>query len=145
MTDAQRVIEALRRRFPDIREPAKEDICYATTNRQEAVSALAPEVDVVLVVGSRNSSNSNRLVDRARESGAAAYLIDHAGEIDPAWLEGARSVLLTAGASAPEAYVNGVLDRLRREHGATVEERTLVEEGVQFALPKSVRQLAVVD
>ena len=144
VTDAQRVIDALRRRFGDIREPAKEDICYATTNRQEAVSALAGEVDVVLVVGSRNSSNSNRLVDRAREAGTAAHLIDHAGEIDPAWLKGAARVLLTAGASAPEAYVDGVIARLKRDYGAAVEERTLVDESVQFALPKSVRQLAVV-
>jgi 4-hydroxy-3-methylbut-2-enyl diphosphate reductase len=144
VTDAQRVIAALRARFPDIREPANEDICYATTNRQDAVSAWAGEVDVVLVVGSRNSSNSNRLVDRARELGTAAYLIDEASELDPAWLAGAKSVLLTAGASAPEAYVEGVLDRLRREHGATVEERTLAEEGVAFALPRSVRKLAVI-
>lgn len=144
VTDAQRVISALRRKFPDIREPAKEDICYATTNRQDAVSAWASEVDLVLVVGSRNSSNSNRLVDRAREMGTPAYLIDEAGEIDPAWLAGVTSILLTAGASAPEAYVEGVLDRLRREYGAAVEERSLAEEGVQFALPRSVRQLAVV-
>lgn len=145
VTDAQRVIEALRRRFPDIREPAKDDICYATTNRQDVVSALAAEVDVVLVVGSRNSSNSNRLVDRAREVGTPAYLIDEAREIDPAWLASAGTVLLTAGASAPEAYVNGVIDRLALEFGATVEERTLVEEDVQFALPRSVRQLSVVN
>ena len=98
----------------------------------------------MLVVGSRNSSNSNRLVDRAREAGTAAHLIDHAGEIDPAWLAGAESVLVTAGASAPEAYVDGVIERLKREHGATVEQRTLVDESVSFALPKSVRQLAVV-
>src|SRR5690606_29720242 len=144
VTDAQRAIEALRQKFPDIREPAKADICYATTNRQDAVSAWAPEADVVLVVGSRNSSNSNRLVDRAREAGSAAYLIDEAGEIDPTWLEGASTVLVTAGASAPEAYVTGVIERLKREHGATLEERSLAEEGVQFALPRSVRQLTVV-
>ncbi len=145
VTDAQRVIEALRQKFPEIREPAKEDICYATTNRQDAVSAWAPEADVVLVVGSRNSSNSNRLVDRAREAGIAAYLIDEASEIDPAWLEGASTVLVTAGASAPETYVTGVVDRLKREHGAKLEERSLAEEGVQFALPRSVRRLSVVN
>lgn len=143
VTDANRVIDALRRRFPDIREPAKEDICYATTNRQDAVSEWAAEADVVLVVGSRNSSNSNRLVDRAREYGTPGYLVDEADEIDPAWFNEADTVLLTAGASAPEAYVEGVVDRLRKEFGATVEDRTLAEEGVQFALPKSVRQLAV--
>ena len=144
VTDANRVIDALRKRFPDIREPAKEDICYATTNRQDAVSAWSGEADLVLVVGSRNSSNSNRLVDRAREAGTAAYLIDEASEIDPMWLEGVECVLLTAGASAPEAYVQGVVDRLKREFGAEVEERTLAEEGVQFALPRSVRQLSVI-
>ena len=144
VTDANRVIGRLIERFPQIRRPPKEDICYATTNRQDAVSSWAGEADVVLVVGSRNSSNSNRLVDRARESGAAGYLIDDESEIDPAWLCGAETVLVTAGASAPEAYVEGVIDRLRREFGATVEERTLAEEDVQFALPKSVRKLAVI-
>ena len=144
VTDAQRVIAALRERFPDIREPAKEDICYATTNRQDAVSAWSPEVDLVLVVGSHNSSNSNRLVDRAREARTPAYLIDEASEINPAWLEGVETVLVTAGASAPEAYVEGVIQRLTREYGAVVEERSLADESVQFALPRSVRQLAVV-
>ena len=144
VTDAQRVIAALRAKFPDIREPAKEDICYATTNRQDAVSAWSPEVDLVLVVGSHNSSNSNRLVDRAREVNTPAYLIDEASEIDPAWLAGVETVLLTAGASAPEAYVEGVIERLKREHGAVVEERSLADESVQFALPRSVLQLAVV-
>ena len=144
VTDAQRIIGRLRERFPRVRVPAKEDICYATTNRQDAVSAWSAEADVVLVVGSRNSSNSNRLVDRAREVGTAAYLIDDESEIDPAWLAGAGTVLLTAGASAPEAYVDGVIDRLRRDFGAEVEERTLAEESVQFALPRSVRRLKVV-
>lgn len=144
VTDANRVIDALRRKYPDIREPAREDICYATTNRQDAVSEWAAEADVVLVVGSRNSSNSNRLVDRAREYGTPGYLIDEAREIDPAWLNEGDTVLLTAGASAPEAYVQGVIDRLQREFGATVDQRSLAEEGVHFALPKSVRQLAVV-
>jgi 4-hydroxy-3-methylbut-2-enyl diphosphate reductase len=144
VTDANRVIDALRERFPDIKAPPRDDICYATTNRQDAVSEWAREADVVLVVGSRNSSNSNRLVDRAREAGTPGYLIDDESEIDPAWLGDAGTVLLTAGASAPEAYVEGVIDRLRREFGAEVEERTLADEDVQFALPKTVRRLAVV-
>ena len=144
VTDAYRVINVLREKFPGIREPAKEDICYATTNRQEAVGAWSAEADLVLVVGSRNSSNSNRLVDRARELGTAAYLIDDQSEINPAWLEGVETVMLTAGASAPESYVQGVIDRLREEYGATVEERSLAEEDVQFALPRTVRKLTVV-
>ena len=114
VTDAQRVIAALRQKFPDIREPAKEDICYATTNRQDAVSAWAAEADVVLVVGSRNSSNSNRLVDRAREFGTPAHLIDEAGEIDPGWLAGAGTVLVTAGASAPAADATAAPSRRLR-------------------------------
>ena len=144
VTDANRVIDALRRKYPAIREPAKDDICYATTNRQDAVSAWSAEADLVLVVGSRNSSNSNRLVDRALEVGTAAHLIDDESEIDPAWFAGVDTVLLTAGASAPEAYVEGVVSRLHRDFAATVEQRTLAEEGVQFALPRSVRRLAVV-
>ena len=144
VTDAQRVIDVLIERFPHIRRPPKEDICYATTNRQDAVSAWAAEADVVLVVGSKNSSNSNRLVDRALELGTAGHLVDDESEVDPAWLLGAETVLVTAGASAPEAYVEGVIARLRREFGATVEERSLAEESVQFALPRTVRKLAVV-
>ena len=144
VTDAERVISALRRKFPRVRVPAKEDICYATTNRQDAVGAWSGEADLVLVVGSANSSNSNRLVDRAVEIGTPAHLIDDESEIDSAWFDGVETVLLTAGASAPEAYVDGVIARLQRDFGATVEERTLAEEGVQFALPRSVRQLAVV-
>ena len=144
VTDANRVIDALRRKYPHVREPAKEDICYATTNRQDAVSAWSGEADLVLVVGSKNSSNSNRLVDRALELGTPAHLIDDESEIDPAWFAGIGTVLLTAGASAPEAFVEGVVARLTRDFGAKVEQRTLAEEGVQFALPKSVRRLAVV-
>ncbi|MEM1010850.1 MAG: 4-hydroxy-3-methylbut-2-enyl diphosphate reductase [Planctomycetota bacterium] len=144
VTDANEVIDALRERFPHIESPPKGDICYATTNRQDAVSAWAHDADLVLVVGSRNSSNSNRLVDRAREAGTAAYLIDDEREIRPEWLDGVDTVLLTAGASAPEAYVDGVIDRLARDYGARVEERTLTEEKVAFALPRTVRQLNVV-
>ncbi len=144
VTDANLVIDALRSRFPDIKAPPKDDICYATTNRQDAVSAWAAEADLVLVVGSRNSSNSNRLVDRAKEIGTPGYLIDDQSEIDDSWLAGVETVLVTAGASAPEAYVEGVIDRLREGYGATLDERTLAEEDIQFALPKTVRRLAVI-
>jgi 4-hydroxy-3-methylbut-2-enyl diphosphate reductase len=144
VTDANLVIAALKKRFPQIKAPPKDDICYATTNRQDAVSEWAGEADVVLVVGSRNSSNSNRLVDRAREAGSAGYLIDDESEIDPTWLVEAETVLLTAGASAPEAYVEGVVQRLQRDYDAVLEERELADESVQFALPRSVRRLQVV-
>ena len=144
VTDANRVIAALRARFPGVREPAKEDICYATTNRQDAVSVWSPEVDLVLVVGSKNSSNSNRLVDRAEELGTPGHLIDDASELRPEWFEGVGTVLVTAGASAPEHLVENLIGRLVGEFGATVETRELAEENVQFALPKSARSLAVV-
>jgi 4-hydroxy-3-methylbut-2-en-1-yl diphosphate reductase len=144
VSDAQRVIAALKERFPNIRYPAKDDICYATTNRQSAVTQLSPEADLVLVIGSKNSSNSKRLVERAREQGVPGYLVDDQSEIDPAWFKGKQSVLVTAGASAPERLVMDLLDRLKRDFGATVETRTLVEEDVSFELPKSARSLTVV-
>ena len=144
VSDAERIIAALKQRFPKIKGPPKEDICYATTNRQSAVTQFAPEADVVLVIGSKNSSNSQRLVDRAREQGKPAYLIDDASELDPAWLRGARAVFVSSGASAPERLVQALLTRLKEEFGAGVEERTLVEEDVTFAPPKSLRSLTVV-
>jgi 4-hydroxy-3-methylbut-2-enyl diphosphate reductase len=143
VSDAERVILALKKKFPNIRHPPKDDICYATTNRQAAVSDLAREADLVLVVGSQNSSNSQRLVERAEEAGKPAYLIDDESELNPAWLEGSDTVLITAGASAPEHLVVALIERLARDFGATVEARTLVEEDVLFELPKSVRQLLV--
>ena len=144
VSDAVRTISALKARFPNIKGPPKEDICYATTNRQSAVTQFAPEADVVLVIGSKNSSNSQRLVDRAREAGKPAYLIDDASELDPAWLAGVGTVFVSSGASAPERLVQALLSRLRKEFGAEVEERTLVEEDVTFASPKSLRSLTVV-
>src|SRR5215217_1583404 len=109
ISDAQRTIAALKAKFPNIKHPVKDDICYATTNRQNAVSEIAPEVDIVLVVGSQNSSNSLRLVERAREQGKAAYLIDDESELDPTWFAGRKdSVLITAGASAPEHLVENL-------------------------------------
>jgi len=143
VSDAQRVIDALKKRFPNIRHPVKDDICYATTNRQAAVTEWSPDADVVLVVGSKNSSNSRRLVERAEEQGRPAYLIDNETEIEPAWLKGKRSVLVTAGASAPEHLVQDLVERLQRECGGEVETRTLVEENMDFELPKSARSLVV--
>jgi 4-hydroxy-3-methylbut-2-enyl diphosphate reductase len=144
VSDATRIITALKERFPNIKAPPKEDICYATTNRQTAVSQLSDEADVVLVVGSRNSSNSQRLVETAKEGGRPAYLIDDESELDPAWLVGKKTVLVTAGASAPEHLVEDLVARLKREHGADVETRTLVEEDISFEPPKSLRSLTVV-
>ena len=141
--DANRIVDALKAKFPDIISPPKEDICYATTNRQNAVSVLSPEVELVLVIGSKNSSNSKRLVETADANGIPGYLIDDAAELDPAWLEGKQAVLVTAGASAPDHLVNGLIDRLKVEFNGVVETRTLVEEDVSFSLPKSLRSLAV--
>jgi 4-hydroxy-3-methylbut-2-enyl diphosphate reductase len=144
-SDAQRVIDALKTRFPNIRYPAKDDICYATTNRQNAVTSLSPEVDLVLVIGSKNSSNSQRLVERAHEAGKPAHLIDDESELEPDWFIDKHAVLVTAGASAPEHLVTNLVHRLKRDFDGQVETRTLMEEGVSFELPKSVRSLAVVN
>lgn len=140
--DAEVIIRALRRRFPQIVGPSKDDICYATQNRQEAVKELVPEADVVLVLGSQNSSNSMRLQEIARANGKRAYLIDSYREIAPDWLRGGETVLVTAGASAPEDVVTECLDYLRDRYGATVESRTVREEHVSFPLPRELRVLA---
>jgi 4-hydroxy-3-methylbut-2-enyl diphosphate reductase len=137
--DANRIIERLRQRFPQIQGPPKEDICYATQNRQEAVRWLSREADVALVVGSQNSSNSQRLRELAAENGARAYLIDGADDIDPAWFSGQETVLLTAGASAPESIVEECVGFLRTRFGATIEARSLREEEVHFPLPRPLR------
>jgi 4-hydroxy-3-methylbut-2-en-1-yl diphosphate reductase len=139
------IISVLRRRFPDIHAPKKEDICYATSNRQWAVKELLGELDLLLVIGSRNSSNSNRLVDVARAGGVAAYLIDDESEIEEAWLEGIETVGLTSGASAPEKLVTRVCDWFRAR-GAEVVQRPLVDEDVTFRLPVELRrELALAD
>jgi 4-hydroxy-3-methylbut-2-enyl diphosphate reductase len=138
-----RTISAIRRRFPNVRFPVKDDICYATTNRQSAVTQLATEADLVLVVGSQNSSNSKRLVERAVEQGKPAYLIDDESELDPHWFAGKESVLVTAGASAPEHLVQNLVNRLVAEFGGEVEQRTLIEEDISFELPKSAKSLAI--
>ena len=133
------IIKVLRRRFPDIRAPKKEDICYATSNRQWAVKELMAEVDLLLVIGSRNSSNSNRLVEVARAGGVAAELIDDETDIDPAWLDGIETVGVTSGASAPEKLVTRVCDWFGAR-GAAIVPRPLVDEDVTFRLPVELRR-----
>ena len=137
--DTAKVIDALRARFTDIQGPRKDDICYATQNRQDAVKSLAEAVDLVLVVGSTNSSNSNRLRELAERCGASAYLIDDANMIDPTWLDDARAVGVTAGASAPELLVEEVIDTLRQRGITTVRDLEGREENVTFSLPKALR------
>jgi 4-hydroxy-3-methylbut-2-en-1-yl diphosphate reductase len=140
------IITTLRRRFPDIRAPKKEDICYATSNRQWAVKELLPEIDLLLVIGSRNSSNSNRLVETARAGGVAAYLIDDESEIDEGWLAGVETVGVTSGASAPEKLVEQVCGWFRGRGVTQIEPFRMVEEDVLFRLPIELRrELALAD
>jgi 4-hydroxy-3-methylbut-2-enyl diphosphate reductase len=136
--DTADIIAALKARFPNIIEPKKGDICYATTNRQEAVKFLAPQVEVVIVVGSPNSSNSNRLREVAEKKGTPAYMVDNAGNIDPQWIEGKKRIGVTAGASAPEVLVQAVIDRLKELGAASVRALDGVEENVVFPLPKGL-------
>ena len=137
--DAERIIKVLRRRFPQIVGPHRDDICYATQNRQEAVKELVPEADAVIVLGSRNSSNSMRLAELARAHGKPAYLIDGIHELEPARLRGDETVLVTAGASAPEEVVEECVRELQARYGASVETRTVREEHVSFPLPRELR------
>ncbi len=139
MDDTARVIDALRRRFPKITGPRKDDICYATQNRQDAVKQLAGDCDLVLVVGSPNSSNSNRLRELAERMGADAYLLDGADDIDPSWLEGKSRIGVTAGASAPEVLVREVLDGLRALGASEPVELAGRPENVTFSLPRELR------
>jgi 4-hydroxy-3-methylbut-2-en-1-yl diphosphate reductase len=133
-------VRALRERFPTLQNPPSDDICYATQNRQVAVKAMAPRCDLVIVVGSRNSSNSVRLVEVALSSGAgAARLVDYAREIDDAWLDGVETVGVTSGASVPEVLVRGVLDHLGERGWTSVEEVTTAEESLVFSLPRELR------
>jgi 4-hydroxy-3-methylbut-2-enyl diphosphate reductase len=133
------IIEVLRRRFPGIAGPRREDICYATTNRQAAVKAVAPKADAVLVIGAPNSSNSRRLVEVARASGCAkASLLQRASELDLAWLDGVRTLAITAGASAPERLVEELIEALGRRRQVTVEEVSVAEEDVIFRLPRQL-------
>ncbi|MFB1031797.1 MAG: 4-hydroxy-3-methylbut-2-enyl diphosphate reductase, partial [Thauera sp.] len=137
--DAAAIVDALRARFPRIVGPKKDDICYATQNRQDAVKFMTPHADVVFVVGSKNSSNSNRLREVAELRGVPAYLIDNADGIDPAWIEGKRRVGVTAGASAPEVLVAEVIARLEELSGGKVRNLDGVPERVTFALPKELQ------
>jgi 4-hydroxy-3-methylbut-2-enyl diphosphate reductase len=140
--DASRIISRLKQRFPQIVGPPKDDICYATQNRQEAVRLLSESADTVIVLGSQNSSNSQRLAELARERGIRAHLIDGANEIDPAWFQGHETVVITAGASAPESVVQDCITWLKQRFAAEVEERTIREEDVYFPLPKELRAAA---
>jgi 4-hydroxy-3-methylbut-2-enyl diphosphate reductase len=140
--DASRIIRLLKERFPQIVGPPKDDICYATQNRQEAVRLLSDDATMVIVLGSQNSSNSQRLAELARERGITAHLIDGASEIDPAWFRGDETVVITAGASAPESVVQDCLSWLRQRFNADVEERTIRDEDVYFPLPKELRAAA---
>jgi 4-hydroxy-3-methylbut-2-enyl diphosphate reductase len=136
--DAAQIVAALQRRFPDILAPKKADICYATQNRQDAVKLMAPQVDVVIVIGSQSSSNSNRLREVASRAGAPAYLVDSADDVDPSWLQGKRRVGVTAGASAPESLVQALIERLRQLGARSVRALQGVEEHVVFPLPKGL-------
>ena len=136
--DAARVVTALKARFPQIRGPKKDDICYATQNRQDAVKKLAAECDLVLVVGSPNSSNSNRLREVAHHAGIEAYMVDNASQINPAWLTGKQRIGITAGASAPEVLVDGVIERLRELGAQHIKPLSGIEETVNFPLPKAL-------
>jgi 4-hydroxy-3-methylbut-2-enyl diphosphate reductase len=138
--ETMETVRALRERFPALQNPPSDDICYATQNRQVAVKAMAPQCDLVLVVGSKNSSNSVRLVEVALTAGAGAgHLIDYAREIDDAWLEGVTTIGLTSGASVPEVLVRGVLDHLAERGWESVEEVTTAEETLRFSLPRELR------
>ncbi len=138
--ETAQIIARLREKFPEITSPKSDDICYATTNRQLAVKELARECDLVLVIGSRNSSNSNRLVEVAREHGAASYLIDFATQVQEEWLEGVETVGITSGASAPEELVEGLVEFFRDRGADDISELRTVDEDVRFMLPKVIRE-----
>ena len=140
--DTQEIVARLRQRFPSIRGPASDDICYATQNRQEAVEQVAKDIDLILVVGSQNSSNSNRLVEVAQRRGVNAKLIDAASDVDPAWLDGVKSVGLTAGASAPEILVEQVSQRLADLGFTDQRDLDLIREDVRFTLPPELATIA---
>jgi 4-hydroxy-3-methylbut-2-enyl diphosphate reductase len=142
LDDTRHVIDALKRRFPGIHGPDLKDICYATQNRQDAVKFMAPQVDMVIVVGSLNSSNSNRLREVAERFGVPAHLVDGADDIDPSWLQGRQRIGVTAGASAPEVLVEAVVGRLRALGARTVRPLAGVQEDVVFPLPKGLGKVA---
>jgi 4-hydroxy-3-methylbut-2-enyl diphosphate reductase len=143
--DAAQVVAALKGRFPNIAAPKKADICYATQNRQDAVKVMAPQVDLVIVIGSRTSSNSNRLREVAERFGVPARLVDSGDDVDPAWLQGRRRIGLTAGASAPESLVQALIDRLRSLGASRVRVLDGAEEHVVFPLPKGLGRTTVAE
>ncbi|MGM0985149.1 MAG: 4-hydroxy-3-methylbut-2-enyl diphosphate reductase [Pseudomonadota bacterium] len=143
MDDTARVIDALRAKFPEIQGPRKDDICYATQNRQDAVRELADGCDLVLVVGSRNSSNSNRLRELSERVGTPAYLVDSAEQVDSAWLDGVNVIGVTAGASAPEVLVKGVIERLQTLGATAPEELAGREETITFSMPRELRERVI--
>jgi 4-hydroxy-3-methylbut-2-enyl diphosphate reductase len=138
--DAAEIMAAVKARFPMVREPKQQDICYATQNRQDAIKLLSPQVDVVIVVGSPTSSNSNRLRDVAAKYGTPSYMVDHADELQPQWLQGKSRIGLTAGASAPDILVQQVITRLREMGAVSVRTLAGIQETVKFPLPKGLRQ-----
>ncbi|MEK9951168.1 MAG: 4-hydroxy-3-methylbut-2-enyl diphosphate reductase, partial [Curvibacter sp.] len=137
--DAAGILAAVKARFPQVREPKQQDICYATQNRQDAVKILSPQVDVVIVVGSPTSSNSNRLREVAQKLGTSAYMVDNADELQPGWFEGKGRVGLTAGASAPEILVQQVIERIKALGAVAVRKMDGIEETVKFPLPKGLK------
>ncbi|MCH2200512.1 MAG: 4-hydroxy-3-methylbut-2-enyl diphosphate reductase [Fuerstiella sp.] len=143
VVEAESVISALKRRYPGIQSPPKEDICYATTNRQDAVKALVEQADVLIVLGSQNSSNSRRLMEIGAQRGVTSRLVDGAGDLREEWFENAEIVVVTAGASAPEIVVQECIRYLTEHFGAILSEETLCEENVHFNLPRDLQQLTV--
>jgi 4-hydroxy-3-methylbut-2-enyl diphosphate reductase len=137
--DAAEIAAAVKARFPKVREPKKQDICYATQNRQDAIKLISPQVDVVIVVGSPTSSNSNRLAELARKLGVDAYMVDSPDELQALWLEGKARVGLTAGASAPEFLVQQVIDRVRALGAVSVRKMDGIVETTKFPLPKGLK------
>jgi 4-hydroxy-3-methylbut-2-enyl diphosphate reductase len=137
--DAAEIAAAVKARFPHVREPKQQDICYATQNRQDAVKIMSPQVDIVIVVGSPTSSNSNRLREVAHKLGTASYMVDNADELQPQWFEGRQRVGLTAGASAPEVLVKAVIERIKALGAVSVQTMNGIEETVKFPLPKGLR------
>ncbi len=137
--DAAEIAAAIKLRFPNARQPKQQDICYATQNRQDAVKVMSPQVDVLIVVGSPTSSNSNRLAELARKLGTESYMVDHADELQPVWFEGRQRVGLTAGASAPEILVRQVIDRIKALGAVSVRKMSGIEETIKFPLPKGLK------
>jgi 4-hydroxy-3-methylbut-2-enyl diphosphate reductase len=137
--DAAEIAAAIKVRFPNARQPKQQDICYATQNRQDAVKVMSPQVDVLIVVGSPTSSNSNRLAELARKLGTESYMVDHADELQADWFEGRQRVGLTAGASAPEILVRQVIDRIKALGAVSVRKMPGIEETIKFPLPKGLK------